>query len=192
MLKMIRNAFMSLLLLTILTGFMYPLVVTGLARTIFPQQANGSLIMKNGKLVGSELLGQQFEEPKYFLGRLSATGLYPYNGGASSGSNRGANHPDLVTSVQGRIDALRTSDQSNTRPVPVDLVTASGSGLDPHISPAAAEYQSARVARSRGIDEAKVRALIAAYTDERQFGILGEPVVNVLKLNLALDELGEK
>lgn len=189
MFTMVRNAFMSLLLFTIITGFIYPLAVTGIAQAIFPHQSNGSIIMKNGKPIGSALIGQQFDDPKYFWGRPSATGPYPYNGGASSGSNRGTNHPDLVQSVQGRIDALHASEQPNTRPIPVDLVTASGSGLDPHISPAAAEYQTARVAKTRGIDEAKVRAMIAAYTEPRQFGIFGEPVINVLKLNLALDEL---
>jgi K+-transporting ATPase ATPase C chain len=186
---MIRNAFMSLLLFTILTGLIYPLAVTGIAQAIFPHQANGSIIMKDGKPIGSALLGQQFDDPKYFRGRLSATGTYPYNGGASSGSNRGTNNPDLMKSVQERIGAIRATDPYNSANIPVDLVTASGSGLDPHISPAAAEYQTKRVARNRGIDEAKVRALIAAYTEPRQFGILGEPVVNVLKLNVALDEL---
>ena len=189
MFTMIRNAFMSLLLFTLLTGIIYPLAVTGIAQAIFPHQANGSIIMKDGKPIGSALIGQQFDDPKYFWGRPSATGPYPYNGGASSGSNRGTNHPDLVKSAQGRIDALRASDPSDTGPVPVDLVTASGSGLDPHISPAAAEYQAKRVARVRGLDEAKVHALVAAYIEPRQFGIFGEPVVNVLELNLALDEL---
>ncbi|MBI5739694.1 MAG: potassium-transporting ATPase subunit KdpC [Nitrospirae bacterium] len=189
MTTMIRNAFMSLLLFTILTGVIYPLTVTVVAQALFPHQANGSIFMKDGRPIGSTLLGRQFDDPKYFWGRLSATRPYPYNGGASSGSNRGPNHPDLVKSVQARIDALRASDQANTRPIPVDLVTASASGLDPHISPAAAEYQAARVARNRGMDEAKVRAVIAAYTGQRQFGILGEPVVNVLQLNLAMDEL---
>ncbi|MEW6714061.1 MAG: potassium-transporting ATPase subunit KdpC [Nitrospirota bacterium] len=189
MLTMIRNAFMSLLLFTIITGFIYPLAVTGIAQAIFPHQANGSIIMRDGKPIGSSLIGQQFDDPQYFWGRLSATGPYPYNGGASSGSNRGTNHPDLLKSVQDRIDVLHASDQTNASTVPVDLVTASGSGLDPHISPASAEYQTKRVARVRGLDEAKVHALVAAYTEPRQFGIFGEPVVNVLKLNLALDEL---
>lgn len=189
MTTMIRNAFMSLLLFTILTGLIYPLAVTGIVQAIFPHQANGSIIMKDGKPIGSALLGQQFDDPKYFWGRLSATGPYPYNGGASSGSNRGTNHPDLMKSVQERIAQLKTADAGNETKIPVDLVTASGSGLDPHISPAAAEYQTKRVARVRGLDEAKVHALVAAYTEPRQFGIFGEPVVNVLKLNLALDEL---
>jgi len=183
---------MSLLLFTVITGFIYPLVVTGIAQVIFPGKANGSIITKNGKTVGSDLLGQQFEDPKYFWGRLSATTPYPYNGGSSSGSNLGPNNPDLMKAVQARIQALREADPGNTVKIPVDLVTASGSGLDPHISPAAAAYQIQRVARSRGIDEAKVHALIAAHTEPRQFGILGEPTVNVLKLNLALDDLGKE
>ncbi len=183
---------MSLLLLTILTGFIYPLAVTGIAQAIFPHQANGSMITKNGKAIGSELLGQQFDDPKYFWGRLSATTTYPYNGGSSSGSNLGPNNPDLMKAVQSRIQALRDTDPGNTVKIPVDLVTASGSGLDPHISPAAAAFQVQRVARKRDIDEAKVQALIAAYTEPRQFGILGEPTVNVLELNLALDDLGKE
>lgn len=191
MLRTIRNTLMTLLLFTILIGFIYPLVVTGIAQTIFPDKANGSLIVKNGKAVGSELLGQQFDDPKYFWGRLSATSPYPYNGGSSSGSNMGANNPDLMKAVQARIQALREADPSNTAKIPVDLVTASGSGLDPHISPAAAAYQMRRVAKLRSIDEAKVSALVAANTEGRQFGFLGEPVVNVLKLNLALDGPGK-
>jgi K+-transporting ATPase ATPase C chain len=192
MTKMIRNTLMSLLLFTVITGFIYPMVVTGIAQVIFPGKANGSIITKNGKAVGSALLGQQFEDPKYFWGRLSATTPYPYNGGSSSGSNLGPNNPDLMKAVQARIQALRDADPGNTAKIPVDLVTASGSGLDPNISPAAAEYQAQRVARNRGIDEAKVRALIAADTEARQFGILGEPTVNVLKLNLALEDLGKE
>jgi potassium-transporting ATPase KdpC subunit len=192
MIKMIRNTLMSLLLFTVITGLVYPLVVTGLAQVIFPAQANGSIITKNGKTVGSELLGQQFEDPKYFWGRLSATTPYPYNGGSSSGSNLGPNNPDLMKAVQGRIQALRDADPGNTAKIPVDLVTASGSGLDPHSSPAAAAYQVKRIAKLRGIDEAKVSALVAANTEGRQFGFLGEPVVNILKLNLALDSLGKE
>jgi len=180
---------MSLLLFTILTGFVYPLVVTGIAQAIFPQQANGSLIMKDGKPVGSVLLGQQFDDPKYFWGRLSATSPYPYNGGSSSGSNLGPNNPDLMKAVQGRISDLHAADPGNTAKIPVDLVTASGSGLDPHITPAAAEYQVSRVAKARGLDEAKVKALIASNSEGMQLGILGETRVNVLKLNLALDGL---
>src|SRR5512143_3809153 len=145
MFTMIRNAFMSLILFTMLTGLIYPMAVTGLAQTIFPHEANGSIITKNGKAIGSELIGQQFEDPKYFWGRLSATTPYPYNGGSSSGSNLDPNNPDLLKAVQRRIQALREADPGNTMKIPVDLVTSSGSGLDPHISPAAAEYQVQRV-----------------------------------------------
>ncbi len=187
MFTMIRNSLMSLLLFTILTGLIYPLAVTGLAQAIFPSQANGSIITKNGKAVGSKLIGQQFEDPKYFWGRLSATGPYPYNGGASSGSNLGQNNPALMTNVQARIKALHAADPGNEAKIPVDLVTASGSGLDPHISQAAAEYQVNRVAKTRGLDQTSVRALIAKHTQGRWLGVIGEPVVNVLELNLALD-----
>jgi K+-transporting ATPase ATPase C chain len=188
MFTMMRNSLMSLLLFTVFTGLIYPLAVTGLAQVIFPSQANGSIIIKNGKPVGSSLLGQQFEDPKYFWGRLSATGPYPYNGGASSGSNLGQNNPALMTAVRARVDALRSADPGNNAKIPVDLVTASGSGLDPQISPAAAEYQLQRVAKARGFDETVVRSMVAQYTQERWLGIIGEPVVNVLVLNLALDE----
>ncbi len=188
MFTMIRNALMSLLLFTTLTGIIYPLAVTGLAHVIFPKQANGSVIMKNGKAVGSELLGQQFDDPKYFWGRLSSTTPYPYNGGSSSGSNLGPTNPNLVKAVQARIDTLRAADPGNGAKFPVDLVTASGSGLDPHISPAAAEYQIHRVAKARGLEDAKVLDIVARNTQGRWLGLIGEPVVNVLKLNLALDE----
>ena len=188
MFTMIRNSLMSLLLFTILTGLIYPLAVTGLAQAIFPSRANGSVITKNGKTVGSKLIGQQFEDPKYFWGRLSATGPYPYNGGSSSGSNLSQNNPALMTAVQARIDALRATDPGNDAKIPVDLVTASGSGLDPHISQAAAEYQINRVAKARGLDHTSVRTLIAKQTQGRWLGLIGEPVVNVLELNLALDE----
>lgn len=187
MFTLIRNAFMSLLLLTILAGFIYPLAVTGLAQSIFPKQANGSIIMKKGRAVGSGLLGQEWSDPKYFWGRLSATTPYPYNGGSSSGSNLGPNNPDLMNAVRARIDALHAADPGNEAKVPVDLVTASASGLDPHISPAAAEYQVRRVARVRRMDENSVRALVTAHTQGRWLGLFGEPVINVLKLNLALD-----
>lgn len=187
MATMIRNTFMSLLLFTLLTGIIYPLVVTGIAQVAFPHQANGSLIMKNGKPAGSSLLGQEFSDPKYFWGRLSATSPYPYNGGSSSGSNLGPSNPDLMKAVQGRVDALHAADPGNSAKLPVDLVTASGSGLDPHISMAAAEYQVHRVARVRGIDENSVRALVSAHTQGRWLGVFGEPVVNMLELNLALD-----
>ena len=168
------------------------MAVTGIAQVLFPHQASGSIITKNGKPVGSALLGQQFDDPKYFWGRLSATSPYPYNGGSSSGSNLGPNNPDLLKVVQSRVQALREADPGNNAKIPVDLVTASGSGLDPHISPAAAEFQVRRIANARGLEEEKVRILLSKYTEGRQFGILGEPRVNILKLNLALDELSQK
>ncbi len=188
MTTIIRNSLTSLLLFAILTGIIYPLVVTGISQVVFPHQANGSIITKNGKAVGSSLLGQQFEDPKYFWGRLSATTPYPFNGGSSSGSNLGPNNPDLMKAVQARIQALRSAEPGNEAKIPADLVTASGSGLDPHISPAAADYQLHRVAKIRGIDEAKMRTLIEQHTKGRWIGLIGEPVVNVLELNLALDE----
>ena len=190
MLKMIRTVIVSLFVFTILTGVIYPLAVTGIAQLIFPDQANGSLILKGGKPVGSSLIGQPFDDPKYFWGRLSATSPFPYNSASSSGSNLAETNPDLVKNVQGRIDALEASDPEAGKQIPVDLVTASGSGLDPHISPAAAEFQIKRVAKARALDETKVRAIVAQYSEYRQLGILGEPTVNVLKLNLALDDLG--
>jgi K+-transporting ATPase ATPase C chain len=188
MLSQIRPALVSLALLTVLTGIAYPLVVTGIAQAAFPRQANGSTVVRDGKNIGSTLIGQPFSDPKYFWSRPSATGPQPYNGAASSGTNQGPTNPALIEAVQGRIKALREADPDNHSPIPVDLVTASGSGLDPHISPAAAEYQVGRVARARGLDESFVRGLIAAHTDGRQIGILGEPRVNVVELNLALDE----
>jgi K+-transporting ATPase ATPase C chain len=178
---------MSLLLFTILTGIIYPVAVTGIAQVVFPHQANGSIITKKGKAVGSKLIGQQFDDPKYFWGRLSATTPYPYNGGSSTGSNLGPNNPDLMKAVQARIDALRAAEPGNQVRIPVDLVTASGSGLDPHISLAAAEYQVHRVAKARGLDEPGVRTLIAKHTQGRWLGLIGEPTVNVLDLNLSLD-----
>jgi K+-transporting ATPase ATPase C chain len=183
----LRPALVSLFLLTLITGVGYPLLVTGIAQVVFPAQANGSLIEKDGTIVGSALIGQPFGDPRYFWGRLSATGPVPYNGAASSGSNYGPLNDALLEAVKGRIDALRNADQSNTLPIPVDLVTASGSGLDPHISPAAAAYQVARVARARRMPEATVRNLVADHSRGRQLGFLGEPVVVVLPLNLALD-----
>jgi len=183
----LRPAFVVLAALTLLTGLLYPLVITGLAQMLFPQQANGSLIMKDGKSVGSSLIGQPFDAPKYFWGRPSATSPFPYNAAASSGSNLGPTNDALMKAVQAHIDALKTADPDNPLPLPVDLVTASGSGLDPHISPASAAYQVRRVARARGIDEAVVRQLVSQHTEGRQLGILGELRVNVLTLNLALD-----
>ncbi len=187
--KHVRPAVMFLVLLTVLTGLIYPVVVTGIAQVVFPRQANGSLIVKDGKAVGSELIGQHFDDPKYFLGRPSATSPFPDNAGASAGSNLGPTNPALKKTVQDRIDALQAVDPDNKAPIPVDLVTASGSGLDPHISPAAALYQVHRVAKVRGKNEEALRQLVEKYTEGRQFGFLGEPGVNVLKLNLALDSL---
>ncbi len=186
MIKTLRNACGLLLVLTLVTGVIYPLAVTGIAAVAMPARANGSVIVKDGKAVGSALLGQSFTGPEYFWGRPSATGPQPYNGGASSGSNLSPTNPALLDAIKARVAALRTVDPGNTAPVPVDLVTASGSGLDPHISPAAALYQVPRVARERGIPEADLRALVAAHTAGRTFGILGEPRVNVLALNMAM------
>jgi K+-transporting ATPase ATPase C chain len=185
----LRPALVILGLMTLLTGVLYPLAVTGIAQAIFPHQAGGSLIERNGQVVGSELIGQAFDDPGYFWGRLSATGPFPYNAAASSGSNLGPTNPALEEAAQARIDALKAADPENTQTIPVDLVTASGSGLDPHISVAAAQYQAARVARERGLSEAQVLALVAEHTAGRTFGFLGEPRVNVLQLNLALDDL---
>jgi K+-transporting ATPase ATPase C chain len=195
MLKQLRPAIVSLLLFTLITGVIYPLVVTGIAQVVFPSQANGSLILKDGKAVGSELIGQSFNDPKYFWGRLSAIGTFPYNTfnavnlTASSGSNYGPLNPALMEAVKARIAALKAADPGNTAPIPVDLVTASGSGLDPNISVAAALYQVPRVARARGLSEEAVRALVNQYTVGRQFGLLGEQRINVLEFNLALDNL---
>jgi len=186
--KTMRPVLISLIVFTILTGIIYPLAVTGIAQLFFPAQANGSIILKDGKPVGSALIGQPFDHPKYFWGRPSATAPFPYNAAASSGSNLAQSNPALLEQAKGRIAALRDADPEAPESVPVDLVTASGSGLDPQISPAAAAYQINRVARARGLDVAKVRTLVAHYTEGRQFGILGEPRINVLKLNLALDE----
>jgi K+-transporting ATPase ATPase C chain len=185
----IRPALMALLIFTVLTGLVYPLVVTGIAQLVFPAQANGSLITVNGKTVGSTLIGQQFANPSYFWGRLSATGPYPYNAAASSGSNLGPTNPALLDEARARIAALKAADPANTQPIPVDLVTSSGSGLDPDISVAAALYQLPRVARLRGLSESALRTLVDKHTQGRTLGFLGEPRVNVLQLNLALDGL---
>ncbi|TMH59569.1 MAG: potassium-transporting ATPase subunit KdpC [Betaproteobacteria bacterium] len=176
-----------LIVMSVVTGVVYPLVVTGIAQVAFPAAANGSLISVNGKAMGSSLIGQPFDDPNYFWSRPSATSPQPYNAMASSGSNQGPLNPALTDAVKDRIKALRDADPGNTAPVPVDLVTASGSGLDPHISVAAADYQAARVAKARGLAADKVQSLIAAHTEGRTFGVLGEPRVNVLALNLALD-----
>jgi K+-transporting ATPase ATPase C chain len=186
--QQLRASLVVLGAMTVVTGVAYPLAVTGVAQAAFPAQANGSLITKDGKPVGSSLIGQQFDDPKYFWSRLSGT-TPAYNAGASSGTNYGPLNPAFRDAAKARIDALHAADPGNQAPVPVDLVTASGSGLDPHVSPAAAEYQVARVARVRGLDPAKVRALIAEHTQDRDLVVLGEPAVNVLELNLALDAL---
>ena len=180
-------ALRMLIVLSVLTGVIYPYLVTGIAQLAFPGAANGSLIQADGKTVGSSLIGQPFDDPKYFWSRPSATSPQPYNAGASSGSNQGPRNPALADAVKDRIKALRDADPDNKAPVPVDLVTASGSGLDPDISVAAALYQVHRVANARGIADDKVRALVDQRTSGRTFGILGEPRVNVLALNLALD-----
>jgi K+-transporting ATPase ATPase C chain len=179
----LRPALLILIALTLITGFLYPLVITGVAQVLFPRQANGSLILIDGKPVGSSLIGQPFDEPKYFWGRPSATSPFPYNAAASSGSNLGPTNEALIKAVQTRIDALKAADQDNPLPLPVDLVTASGSGLDPHISPASAGYQVARVARVRGMEEGVVLRLVSQHTEGRQLGVLGEARVNVLALN---------
>lgn len=189
MTRELRPALVIFLLLTLITGVLYPGVVTLVGRAFFAEKASGSVIESDGRAVGSRLIGQPFSSPKYFWGRPSATGPQPYNGAVSSGSNQGPINPNLEAAVRDRIAALRAADPGNDQPVPVDLVAASGSGLDPHISPAAAEYQVPRVARERGLDEAKVRELVQHATDGRSFGLLGEPGVNVLELNLALDAL---
>jgi K+-transporting ATPase ATPase C chain len=189
MLRQLRIVLVFLGIFTVITGVIYPLFVTGMAQALFHHQANGSLIEKNGKSVGSELIGQPFSDPKYFWGRLSATAPFSYNAAASSGSNYGPSNPALREAIQARIDALKAVDPDNNQPIPVDLVTFSASGLDPHISIAAANYQVPRVARYRGLGEGQVYTLVNRFTEGRQFGILGEPRVNVLELNMALDAI---
>ena len=183
----LRTALLVLLALSGVTGLAYPLLVTGIAQGLFPRQANGSLVEAEGRAVGSALVGQPFDDPRYFWSRPSATGRFAYDAAASSGSNLGPTSDKLTEAVRGRIDALRAADPGNRAPVPVDLVTASSSGLDPHITPAAARFQAARVARERGMERAAVEALIEEHTEGRLLGVLGEPRVNVLALNLALD-----
>lgn len=188
---LIRPAVSLFVLLTAVTGIVYPLVVTGIAKVAFPEQAGGSLIVKDGKPVGSRLIGQNFTDPGYFWGRPSATSPQPYNASASGGSNQGPLNPALVDAVKGRIESLKAADAENTRPIPVDLVTASASGLDPQISPLAADYQIERIARVRHLKPSVVKSLVEQYTEGRQWSIFGEPRVNVLALNLALDKQNE-
>jgi potassium-transporting ATPase KdpC subunit len=185
----LRPALVMLALLTVITGVIYPLAVTAIAQAVFPWQANGSLLARNGQPAGSALIGQPFDDPRYFWGRPSATTPFPYNAAASAGSNLGPTNPALLDQVKARVAALKQADPANTAPVPADLVTASGSGLDPDISPAAAEYQVSRVARARGLDKAVVRRLVAKATTGPTLGLLGESRVNVLELNMALDRL---
>ncbi|HEY3325214.1 MAG TPA: potassium-transporting ATPase subunit KdpC [Planctomycetota bacterium] len=186
-LHQLRVAALALLLFTLLTGALYPALVTAIAQAAFPRRANGSLIVKEGKAVGSDLIGQPFSDPKYFWGRLSATSPKPYDAASSSGSNLGPTNPALLDNVKARVKALQDADPENTAPIPVDLVTASGSGLDPHISPAAADYQVGRVAKARKLSVEQVRASVQANTAGRDLQLFGDPIVNVLKLNLALD-----
>jgi K+-transporting ATPase ATPase C chain len=192
MFKQLRPVFMVFFLLSVLTGIVYPLLVTGVAQLAFPEKANGSLIRSEGGSAGSELVGQPFDDPKYFWGRLSATPDFPYNSASSSGSNLGPSNPALVEAVKTRVTALQKADPGNTSSLPIDLVTSSGSGLDPHLSPAAAFYQVPRVARARDLSEDQVRHLVSQFIEPRQWGFLGEPRVNVLKLNLSLDRFREK
>ncbi len=187
--RQLKIAVIFLVVFSIITGIIYPLFVTGIAQAFFHHQANGSLIVTSGKIEGSELIGQPFSDPKYFWGRLSATSPEPYNANSSSGSNYGPSNPALKQEIQARIEALKKVDPDNSNPIPVDLVTSSGSGLDPDISLAAAEYQVPRIARYRGLDETKIYALVDSIKRGRQFGLLGEPRVNVLELNMHLDTL---
>ena len=189
MMSQLRPALVLFALFTVLTGLVYPAVTTGVAQLLFPHQANGSLIVRDARVVGSALIGQPFSDPAYFWSRPSATGPTPYNAASSTGSNLGPTNPALAEAVTARVGALRSADPTQTGPVPVDLVTASGSGLDPHVSPAAARYQVARVARARGRAPEDIREMVDRYTERRTLGLLGEPRVNVLLLNLALDRL---
>ncbi len=188
----LRISLLMLLVFTVITGVLYPLAVTGIAQAVFPRQANGSLIRQHGQVIGSALIGQPFRSPRYFWSRPSATAPFPDNSLASGGSNLGPTNPVLLQQVKARIAALHAADPSQHAPIPVDLVTASGSGLDPDISPAAALYQVPRIARLRHLSEQRVRALVTRYTTPRQLGFLGEPRVNVLELNLALDAPGRQ
>ncbi len=190
--KQIKIAFMLLILFTIITGLIYPTIITGIAQLLFPWQANGSLIKEKNNIIGSQLIGQSFTDAKYFWGRPSATTPYPYNASSSSGSNLGPSNPDLITAVKQRIEILRKADLQNNQLIPVDLVTASGSGLDPEISPLAAYYQVPRIAKARGLSEKIIKTLVENNIQYRSFGILGEPRVNVLYLNRALDNLVQK
>ncbi len=189
LLKYLRTSVITLVLFTVLTGVFYPFLVTRIAQLVFPSKANGSLLKNNGKVFGSELIGQPFSDSKYFWSRPSATGPFPYNAAASSGSNNGPINQVYLDGVKKRIQDLKAVDSSNTQPVPVDIVTSSGSGLDPHISVAAALYQLPRVARIRNLSQDKLHSLVVQYTEGRQLGFLGEPRVNVLRLNLALDKM---
>ena len=185
--NLLRSTLSLFVLLSLVTGLVYPFVVAGIAKTVFPEAANGSLIVKDGKAIGSLLIGQNFSDPRYFWGRPSATAPMPYNAAASGGSNQGPLNPALVDAVKDRIEALKAADPGNPLPIPADLVMASASGLDPHLSPAAAAYQASRVAYARQLDPETLRAMINQYTTGRQWGVFGEPRVNVLELNLALD-----
>ncbi len=187
----IRPCLVLFVLFTLLTGVAYPALITAIAQAVFHHQANGSVIMRDGKVVGSELIGQMFDDPRYFWGRPSSTGPTAYNAAASSGSNLGPTNPALLDAIKGRVEAIRATHPDQTGSIPVDLVAASASGLDPHISTAAAEYQAARVAKARDLNEDQVRELIASSTEGRSFGLLGEPRVNVLRLNLSLDAAGK-
>jgi potassium-transporting ATPase KdpC subunit len=192
MLRMLRQSVVALVALGVVVGVIYPLAVTGVSQAFFSHKAGGSMIVQDAEIVGSELIGQPFSDPGYFWSRPSATTPVPYNAAASAGSNLGPTNPTLLEAIEGRIQALRAADPDNTEAVPVDLVTSSASGLDPHISPAAAEYQVERVAEARGLTTDVVRALVAEHTEGRQWGVLGEPRVNVLELNLALDALTDR